>query len=104
MDQLVKSTKTVMHQMVLIQDRVRTLETANHTISRRRMAKRTFIQDGGTLDLETARDILASKDVEEQITQENRTNGGGEKRIGSALWRCSKCGKTGHNARTCQGD
>ena len=93
-----------MCRMVLVQDRVRTLEIANHTISKRRRAKRTFIQDGGTLNLETARDILAAKDVEEQITLENRTNGGGEKRISSALWRCSKCGKTGHSARICQSD
>jgi hypothetical protein len=104
MDQLVKSTKTVMHQMVLMQDRVRTLEEANRTISKRRRAKRTYIQEGGILDLETARDILASKDVGEQITQETRTNAGGERHAKSTLRRCSKCGRPGHNARTCRDD
>ncbi len=103
-DQLVKSTQTVMHQMVLMQDRIRTLEQANRTISKRRRAKRSRIQEGGTLDLESAREILDSKDIEKQLTQETRANGGRRKRTELNPRRCGNCGKAGHNARTCQED
>ena len=93
-----------MHQMVLMQDRIRTLEQANRTISKRRRAKRSRIQEGGTLDLESAREILDSKDIEKQLTQETRANGGRRKRIELNPRRCGNCGKAGHNARTCQED
>ena len=93
-----------MHQMVLMRDRIHTLEEANRTISKRRRAKRTFIQDGGILHLEPARDILTSKDVDGQLTQEIRANGAGGRRAKSTLRRCSKCNQTGHNVRTCPAD
>ncbi len=46
MDQMVKSMKSVMYKMVLMQERIRILEEANRTISKRRKVKKTRIQQG----------------------------------------------------------
>jgi hypothetical protein len=43
MDQMVKCTATIMHQVVLMKDRIRELEEANRTLSKRRREKKTRI-------------------------------------------------------------
>src|ERR1700744_622838 len=90
--------------MVLMQDRIRTLERANRAICKRRRAKRSQVQEGGTLDLETARELLDSKNIEKQLAQESQTNGRHRMRTEVYPRRCGKCGKAGRNARTCQED
>ena len=64
--------------------------------------KKTYLQEGGSLILQEAEDIIANKEVGAQLKEEtrrgsSRTNAG-EPRVRH----CSNCGKAGHNARTCQ--
>jgi hypothetical protein len=103
-DQIVKGTKSVMHTVALLKDRVTILEEANRTLSKRRRQKKTFVRQGGTLTLQEASDLLDQKDIEQQLTQEVRTNGGSRRRTTVNGRRCGNCGKPGHNARTCQED
>jgi hypothetical protein len=102
MDQLVKGTATVMTQMVLIKDRVRTLEEANHILSKRRREKKTRIRQGGALALQDARALIDQRAIDEQLRQEIRTNGGRRARRETTQRQCGNCGKPGHNSRTCQ--
>jgi hypothetical protein len=103
-DQIVKGTKTVMHTVALLKDRVAILEDANRTLSKRRRQKKTLVRQGGTLTLQEASDLLDQKDIEQQLMEEVRTNGGCRKRTTVNGRRCGNCGKHGHNVRTCQED
>jgi hypothetical protein len=104
MDQMVKGTTIIMHQMVLMKDRIRDLEEANRTLSKRRREKKTRIRQGGSLSVRDAQEIIDSNDVEVQIKQETRLGRGRTEENGPTQRRCGTCGKTGHNSRTCQKD
>jgi hypothetical protein len=60
--QLVTGTERIAHQMTLLKDRVQTLEDANKALSKRRRAKRTRLQDRGSLTVDNASDLLAEKE------------------------------------------
>jgi hypothetical protein len=100
-DQLSKGMQVVSHRVVILEAEVRTLQQANEALSKRRRAKRTRLQDGGTIDGSQARQIMAEKGVveeEERVEGEIRVSLK-RPRTGSRL--CGVCRKTGHNARTC---
>ena len=93
-----------MHQVVLMDARVRELEEANAALSKRRRAKKSRIRAGGPLSMHEATDILADKDVQAQLEEEMRSGSGRTRRRAAGPRHCSNCGKTGHNSRTCQED
>ena len=101
---MVKGTTTIMYQMVLMKDRIRNLEEANHTLSKRRREKKTRIREGGSLTVRDAQDVIDQRDIDQQLEQERRTSGGRKKWGEPSQRRCGTCGKPGHNARTCQKD
>jgi hypothetical protein len=51
-----------------------------------------------------ARDLIDQMDVDMQVVAESSRNGGQGRSARLGVRRCSVCGKTGHNARTCQED
>jgi hypothetical protein len=104
MDQMVKGTTTIMHQMVLLKDRVRDLEEANRTLSKRRREKKTRIRQGGSLTVRDAEEIIDSNEVEGQIKQEIQAGRGRTEQGSVTQRRCGICHKPGHNSRTCQQD
>ncbi|RDW79427.1 hypothetical protein BP6252_04065 [Coleophoma cylindrospora] len=101
-DQFSKGAKAMMHEVALLRAEVSTLRRANEALSKRRRAKRTRLQHGGTLTVGEAQSMMAQADVDAQLKQEvhqSRRNRSGA----PAKARCCRtCGKTGHNARTCQ--
>jgi hypothetical protein len=90
------------HELVLLRGEVRDLRTANEILSKRRRAKKTRLWAGGSLSIQEVEDLIAQKDIDEQLKKETpRTSSrimGGEQRVR----RCGVCGNTGHNVRTCQ--
>jgi hypothetical protein len=103
-DQLTRGTAMVMHKLVLMQDRIKELEEANRTLSKRRRQKKIRIREGGPLTLDTAKSLLDQKDLDAQLAEEVRTNRGARTGTRTTQRRCGTCGQTGHNARTCQED
>jgi hypothetical protein len=99
---LAKGTERLAHENTLLAAEVRTLRAANEALSKRRRAKKTRIRQGGALTTEDAQDIIAQKDVDEQIRRNIRTEGGSREEGQPSRRRCRTCGKAGHNARTCQ--
>jgi len=99
---LAKGTEILAHEVTLLTAEVRTLRKANKVLSKRRRAKKTRIRQGGALIIEDALDILAQKDAKEQVQRDKRIREGGSNEGQSTTRRCSTCGKTGHNTRTCQ--
>ena len=88
--------------MTLLSAEVRTLRAANEALSKRRRAKKACVRQGGALTVEDAQDIIAQKDVDEQVRRDLRAEGGIRKEGQPSGRRCGTCGKAGHNARTCQ--
>ena len=87
--------------MTLLAAEVRTLRKANKALSKRRRAKKTRVRQGGVLTIEDAQDVLAQRDIEEQVRKDKRSREGRQNEGQSTRRRYSTCGKSGHNARTC---
>ncbi|APA14250.1 hypothetical protein SS1G_11952 [Sclerotinia sclerotiorum 1980 UF-70] len=99
---LAKGTERLAHENTLLNTEIRTLRTANEALSKRRRAKKTQLRQGGVLTGQEALDILSQQEVDIQIQRDERQKGGNSNGEASSNRCCSKCGKTGHNARTCQ--
>jgi hypothetical protein len=101
-DQLAKSTTAVMHQMALLRAENASLRKANEALSKRRRAKKTRVQLGGSLAVQDAHDLLDQKAVGGEGVPETQPDGSGAGGGRTKVRCCSVCGKPGHNARTCQ--
>ena len=101
-DQLTKGTMAVMHQVALLRSENAALRKANEALSKRRRAKRTRVQLGGSLTLQDAMDLLGPGAVGGEGAQETQADGGGTGGGRPKVRCCGVCGKPGYNARTCQ--
>ena len=99
-----KGTKAIMHENALLRAELREVREANEILSRRRRAKRIRLQKGGMMTVGEARDLIDQMDVDMQVVAESSRSGGQGRSARPGVRRCSVCGKTGHNARTCQED
>ncbi|KAL8939351.1 MAG: hypothetical protein Q9211_002781 [Gyalolechia sp. 1 TL-2023] len=64
----------------------------------------TRVRLGEALGMNDAQDVISQKHADTQLEREMRQNSRREKRTEPTQRRCSNCGETGHNARTCQND
>ena len=101
-DQLTKGTIAVMHQVALLQSEVSSLRKANEALSKRRRAKKTRVQLGGSLTIQDAQEVLGQRAVGGEGVQETQPESGGAGGGRTRVRCCGVCGKPGHNARTCQ--
>jgi hypothetical protein len=99
---LSKGTKAVMHEMVLMRAEIQDLRQANEILSRRRREKRTRLQNRGKMTVEEGRDLTDQIDIDMQVVAELSKSGGQGRSMRPGVRRCGRCGKAGHNARTCQ--
>ena len=104
MDQFAKGTCGMMHKMALLRAENQQLRGANALLSKRRRAKRSRLRQGGSMTIAEGQALQDQNDVDEQIKQEDRQTRGRKPRVETKGRRCGVCGKTGHNARTCQID
>jgi len=100
--QLAKGTELIAHEMTLLRDEVRTLRQANIALAKRRRAKRTRVQAGGALTVKDAQDLITQKDAGRQKSGRRSAEGGTARVKPATLRHCGRCGKTGHDVRTCQ--
>ena len=75
--QITKGTVKGMHKVVVMEARMRELEEANRTLSKRRRAKKSRIRAGGPLTIYEATHILESKHVREQLEEDTGRRCGG---------------------------
>jgi hypothetical protein len=101
-EQMARGMVTIAHELTLVRKRVRDLETANEALSKRRRAKRTQIQKGGSLTVAEAQDLIARTEAEMAAADERFQNGQNGRGGSGTIRRCSKCSEPGHTARTCQ--
>jgi len=91
----------MIHQVALLQSEVSSLRKANEALSKRRKAKKTHVQLGGSLAVQDAKEQLDQKAIVGEVAQEKEQDNGG---IGGGRTKvrcCGVCGKPGYNARTC---
>ncbi|EDN97160.1 hypothetical protein SS1G_02088 [Sclerotinia sclerotiorum 1980 UF-70] len=98
---LAKGTERLAHENTLLSTEIRMLRKANETLSKRRHVKKTQLRQGGVLTGQEAIDIISQQEVDIQIRRDERQNRGNSNGESSTNRCCSKCGKTGHNSRTC---
>jgi hypothetical protein len=103
-NQLKKGAEVMMLSAELMRDRITSLERANEAASARKQRKKKRIQKRGTLTKGEGEDILAQREVEQQISREERQGGARSGLSRQALARCTRCRETGHNLRTCKKD
>lgn len=101
-DQFTKGATAMMHQVALLRAEVSSLRCSNEGLSKRQRAKKTRVRLIGSLIIQDAEDLLAQKDVDEQVMQENRQRSGRVRGARTKAPCCSVCGKPGHNTRTCK--
>jgi hypothetical protein len=103
-DQIVKGSVTIMHEVALLRARVTELESANERLSKRQRLKKRRLQAGGSLSVQEATNLIGGSGSGGDIGGDLGGNREGEGTAPRQLRRCGKCGETGHNARTCQED
>jgi hypothetical protein len=101
-DHLTKGTTAIMYQVALLRSEVSSLRKANEALSKRRRAKRTRMQLGGSLTVQDAQDLLDQKAVGGEGVQEMQPDSRGVQGARTKVRCYSVCGKPGHNTRTCQ--
>jgi hypothetical protein len=102
LESLSKGTKAILHQNALLKSEIQILQQANEALSKRRRAKKTRLRKGGKMTVDEGRDAIDQKDVGTQVRAESSRSGGQGGSVRPKERRCGTCGKTGHNARTCQ--
>jgi ribosomal protein L37AE/L43A len=73
-------------------------------LSKRRRAEKTHVRLGGPLTVGDTQDLLAQKEVQEQVECKAHENSSRQIRRETALWRCGKCRKPRYNAYMCHKD
>jgi hypothetical protein len=101
---LVKGAEEMLHENVLIKARVRELEEQLAEVTKRKTRKRKQIQQGGTLEYGAAALSVAESATAARTVSKRARVGSGQERAQPGQRHCGNCGKTGHNARTCQKD
>jgi hypothetical protein len=101
-DLFAKGLSKISHKITLMEAEIKELRQANQELSKRRRAKKTRLRQGGSLTLQEAQSLQDQNDIRRQIEQETRAGGSRRARTETRARYCSVCGKTGHNARTCQ--
>jgi FtsZ-binding cell division protein ZapB len=91
-----------MHKTALLEAEVRELREANATLSQNKRKKRTRLQDSGKITIGNSQSQIDQMDVDMQVVAESSRNGGRGRLEGLKVRHCSKCGKAGHNIRTCR--
>ena len=79
------------YKVTLLRTEVKNLRRANEAATQRRKRKKNRIQRGGTLTKAEGAEIVAQKDVEEQLNEERREE---VARLGSSRRskaRCTRC-------------
>jgi len=97
--QLAKGAEIMMHSAVLLKAEVKALREANEVKKRRERKQKRRIAQGGSLTIQEGEELSQRGLKEEERVAEERQ---AETVRAKKQSRCSVCGNSEHNARTCQ--
>ena len=99
--QIATGSNTMAYRLTLVEDRLKSLKKANQALLKRQRAKRTRIQEGGTCTGDIAEVLIAEKEAKRLKRRKTLLEGNNAEAGLATQQRCSNCGKTGYNVRTC---
>ena len=103
-NQFERGAGVMLYTATLLKGRVASLERANEAATTRKQRKKKRIQQRGTLSKAKGQEIIAHKEVEQQVERETRQSQARSGGRQQAIRRCTRCKETGHNSRTCKKD
>ena len=98
-NQLVKGSREIAHQMALMRSEINELRRTNKALTKRKSQKRKYIQLGGSLTSDEALQLIPQEVASAHKGSEESSD---SIRPPPGQRRCKQCGKAGHNVRTCQ--
>lgn len=102
LDRLTKGAKMMVHSIVLMRDEIASLRKANKAASKRKLRKRKYIKNQGILTKDEGTKLIAIEGAGRQEEGEKPAKRLRAESGATQQRRCGRCGKTGHNSRTCQ--
>jgi hypothetical protein len=94
----------MLHQNALLTARVHELKEQLAVVTKRKLRKRKWIQQGGTIEYRTAAAQVAAKASTAPQRSKKARGSGNQEPAQPALRRCRNCGRTRHNVCTCKKD
>jgi len=98
---MIKEIEIMIYEITFMLTKVRNVRRANEILSKRRRAKKIRIRQEETLSIENAQDILAQKNIEQQLEQDKRKNNNREDTRLAIVRQYNNCNESSYNARTC---
>ena len=92
----------MVHENIFLKKEVALFRETNYILNKRRKTKNKRLQKRGTLTVKKGQDLLAEKEGNGKQSQLPAAGGSCRKRVKTKGRKCGICGKSGHNARTCQ--
>jgi hypothetical protein len=103
-DSLERGAQKFRHELVLVRDKVASLEKTIEAATKRKERSKKRIQKQGTLTKGEGSERSAQIDIEKQIESETLQGIKRSRPNAQQPGRCRHCRKIGHNARTCQNE
>lgn len=100
-DQFTRGTKAIMHEVTLLRAENSSLRKANDSLSKRRSAPKTRVQQSGSLSVKDGKCLSHRKSLVTSKHRDMRLNMDQTTVNGQRSRRCRSCGEPGHNSRTC---
>jgi hypothetical protein len=101
---LAKDIERLAYKIIFLSIEVRIFRAINKVLSKCHRAKKTRVRQDSILTIRDKQNILTQKDVDKQVRRDIYIERDSRKEEQLTGRRCSTCGKTSHNARTCQID
>ena len=95
--QLARGVEILIYSVTLLTSKNPNFRKINRALNKHRKTKRTYIYKGDALTAADTRDILAQKEVKEQIARDIHENWDYDRRRPATVRCCSTYGKPGHN-------
>jgi RNA polymerase-binding transcription factor DksA len=90
-----------MHKLAFQDAKLKLFRKANKKLTNRRKTKKKQLRKKGLYSFQDAKKQLNAEALDAQIQQKTRNYNGLAKRVETRARRYGKCGKTGHNIKTC---
>jgi hypothetical protein len=94
--QLIKGAQQIAYKIVLMRAEIVRLNTATKAATKRKSRKRRYVRAEETLTVSEVLDLIAEREGGRRKEGEEPA-----KRVRAGR-RCGRCGKIGHNSRTCK--
>jgi hypothetical protein len=104
LDRLQKGVEMMAHSAVFLQSELSRLRTANEAATQRKNRKRKRIQERGSLTIQAGQDLISAAGAKQEVSGDKPQIGEPSDRNAAKRRRCGRCGKPGHNTRTCYED